>query len=692
MRVKKSGRRDQSSFGVIDYALMAVGNCLAAFTAGMAVGQAEIAWFFVYAITAGTIFSLIVRKLAGQTRFVRIDSVLYGAAALTAVAMTPRLNSVLPGEGIPADVLTAGWLCWMLTFGSALTWRDRTLLFQAVPTIALFGLVGCYDTYKPAPFLFFGFLLCLATLLGRSNSREMLRQAVESGYFNRADAPNAPSEHPEQSPELFEDIKRGPWRWLAGPEWALMSGLAIVVVSLVGAPVIHEAVQPLSGVIQVHTPKTRGNNFNPTPATAIPGTTYQVGRGPLFDLRGKPQPIFSASLDKMRYLRVSTFDVYDGHGWRSSYIQSIAENTDSPDYAASTEMKQPQSYKVTIRPLTSAPTLPLPIETVTASAPPGCQVMIRQDGGGESIQTREEKIVIDGQEAGVQPVTAQRNIPAIMLPDLQTDNLPLSVRTFAIGAMKGAKTDYEKAIAIQEAIAARCDYSLSASAVPPDSDACDFFLNNSRVGYCDLFATAMTMCARVAGIPARYALGYLPDPSNHDLEGNTVIEDRDYHAWAELYFKDVGWVVFDATAGAEVRDTQAGALSRVWWSGEIGQIFNALIACTLVILAGVWVWPKLKRNTSRKSPRNEVEKEYISFTRGLARLVRRTRMPSETPHEYMAALKPLLRTSLEAAERLNDRFVAALFSPVPVTEGTAAELRADVRSFIKQAKRSERRS
>jgi hypothetical protein len=657
----------------------------------MAVGQPDVARFFVYAIVAGTAFSLIVRKLFGQSKFIKIDAYLYAAATVAAVAFTPRLNPYLPGEGIPADTLTAGWLCWMLSFGSALTWRDRTLLFQAVPTIALFGLVGCYDTYKIAPFLFFGFLLCLATLLGRSHSREMLRQAVESGYFNRADAPNTPTEYPEQSAELYEDIKSGPWRWLAGPEWALMSGLAIVFVSLLGAPVIREAVQPLSGVIKVNAPKARPANLTTSAAAAMPASTYEVGRGPLFDMKNKPQPIFSVMLDKVRYLRTSTFDIYDGHGWRSSYLQNLAENTDSPDYAASLEMKKPlHTYHITVRPLTVAPTLPLPIETMQATAP-ATQIIIRQDGGGEAVQVRQTPIDIDAVESEVKPVDAQLKIPATMLPDLGVGNLPASVRQFTEDAIKGSKTDYDKATAIAEAIGARCDYSLSASAVPPDSDAVDYFLNSSRVGYCDLFATAMTMCARSAGIPARYALGYLPDAQKQDSMGNTVIYDHDYHAWCELYFKNVGWVVFDATANANVRDDLAAGATKAWWSTWLTQLLNSLILCAVVILVGIWVWPRLKRSGPRKTIRSEIEREYLTFTRSLGHIVDRNRKISETPNEYIAALRPLLKASIEAAEKLNARFVAALYSPVPVTEGSVAELRADVRSFLKEAKRAERR-
>lgn len=258
---------------------MGAGCCFALYAAGMAVGAPESGQVFVLLVAIGGCVSYLIRRVFESRKLIKFDALFYTVAAACGIFFSSNLNSVLPGDGIPQDVTTAGWLCWMMAAGSFFIWRDRTLLFQAVPTIALFGLVGCYDTYAPAPFFFFGFLLCLATLLGRSHSREMLRMAVQSGYFNRADSPMQVSEQPEQSPELYEAIKRGPWRWLAGPEWALLSGLVIVVFSLLGAPVIREVVAPISGVVKVLAPRRLRNNIPILPAPN-PGEEYQVVEAP----------------------------------------------------------------------------------------------------------------------------------------------------------------------------------------------------------------------------------------------------------------------------------------------------------------------------------------------------------------------------------------------------------------------------
>lgn len=68
-----------------------------------------------------------------------------------------------------------------------------------------------------------------------------------------------------------------------------------------------------------------------------------------------------------------------------------------------------------------------------------------------------------------------------------------------------------------------------------------------KKGYCEYFATAMTMMLRTMGIPARYVLGYLPGQQQED--GSWRVDRGAAHAWVEVYFPRYGWVEFDPTPG-----------------------------------------------------------------------------------------------------------------------------------------------
>jgi glycerol uptake facilitator-like aquaporin len=67
-----------------------------------------------------------------------------------------------------------------------------------------------------------------------------------------------------------------------------------------------------------------------------------------------------------------------------------------------------------------------------------------------------------------------------------------------------------------------------------------------REGFCEQYATTMTMLMRLDGYPARYVQGYLPgavDPANNTQAVTSVQK----HAWVEVYFPDYGWIPFDPT-------------------------------------------------------------------------------------------------------------------------------------------------
>ena len=69
----------------------------------------------------------------------------------------------------------------------------------------------------------------------------------------------------------------------------------------------------------------------------------------------------------------------------------------------------------------------------------------------------------------------------------------------------------------------------------------------TRVGFCQHFASTMVMMLRTQGIPARYAVGYLP--GQPFAEFSWRVEASALHAWVEVYFPGYGWIKFDPTPG-----------------------------------------------------------------------------------------------------------------------------------------------
>ena len=96
-------------------------------------------------------------------------------------------------------------------------------------------------------------------------------------------------------------------------------------------------------------------------------------------------------------------------------------------------------------------------------------------------------------------------------------------------------------------------YSLE---LPEKATGADPFLQflSTRTGYDAHFATLAALLLREAGIPARYAEGYLVSEelaASVPKEEDVVLEvpDSASHAWVELYMEGVGWVPLEMTPG-----------------------------------------------------------------------------------------------------------------------------------------------
>lgn len=69
----------------------------------------------------------------------------------------------------------------------------------------------------------------------------------------------------------------------------------------------------------------------------------------------------------------------------------------------------------------------------------------------------------------------------------------------------------------------------------------------SRRGACRDLAVLFVDCCRAEGIASRFASGY--------QKGNLQSDQRDLHAWPEIYLPGAGWIGYDPTHGQPVSDT-----------------------------------------------------------------------------------------------------------------------------------------
>lgn len=121
-------------------------------------------------------------------------------------------------------------------------------------------------------------------------------------------------------------------------------------------------------------------------------------------------------------------------------------------------------------------------------------------------------------------------------------------------AISSSSSPFDRALAIQTYLRSGGGFAYSLTLPAPGTDANGQPLDpltsflRTKVGYCTQFATAMVMLARLNGIPARVAIGFLPGSALGDNRYEVLRSDA--HAWPELYFPGLGWTRFEPTPGS----------------------------------------------------------------------------------------------------------------------------------------------
>ena len=144
----------------------------------------------------------------------------------------------------------------------------------------------------------------------------------------------------------------------------------------------------------------------------------------------------------------------------------------------------------------------------------------------------------------------------LQLPDI----MPSRVMDLAQNLTKDSATPYQKAVAI-------CDYlrtlryTVDIEAPSEGTDGIDYFLFETKEGYCQYFASAMTVLLRASGVPSRLVVGYGPgelvgqnstgditfDPHSASQNSEDTFVVRNSHAWSEVFFPGYGWINFEPT-------------------------------------------------------------------------------------------------------------------------------------------------
>jgi protein-glutamine gamma-glutamyltransferase len=166
--------------------------------------------------------------------------------------------------------------------------------------------------------------------------------------------------------------------------------------------------------------------------------------------------------------------------------------------------------------------------------------------GNEFPDSVRASILIGGTQIPAWPARLPRNVQVLDRPFMAA-----SQEVWKASHAKDAhKNEYEAVYAVEHYFRSKpFRYSLTpnlSGRVPALAE----FMLHTHAGYCQMFSGAMALVLRLHGIPARVAVGFTPGK----LHGSDtyVVNDRDAHAWVEVYFPSWGWIPFEPTPGSHL--------------------------------------------------------------------------------------------------------------------------------------------
>jgi len=547
----------------------------------------------------------------------------------------------------------------------------------------------------------------------------------------------------------------GPSRSRGSTTLRATRGARGVAVSVVLMATLAPGILPGWGQGPLLNPQSSGSGTTVNPYVTLQAALQQNPATELFEVKA----------DRPSYWRILSLDIFDGYNWTTENLQNTQYGGDAKLLPSAVEIEGEGSLRpvgsvagptTTLRQdfkllALDSPWLPMAWEPSTISAP------------GEKIRYNPELsiAVAEGDPSGmtysvestlVAPATAE--LDAAISPDQpgESSSMPpstyerytkiddgysfspsdrgWSVLSFASKATQDAPNDFRKMIALQDSLRDNFTYDESVE-TPPGADPLEWFLRDSKAGYCQQFAGAMAAMARLLGYPARVAVGFLPGQDAGI--GKWEVTTNQAHAWPEIWFDGIGWVPFEPTPGRDnpialsylspspfgsTSGTQlnrggrslgrAQNLNGLRWKGRHGGDLGIelpgldgpepsrqvpvlpILAILLLAVALIPPTKALRRSWKlhrSRSPRQSVLVAYSVFEEEAAEMGL-ARRPGQTLAQHGDALAAKLPAQLGRIERLVGVVSEAAYAPTEPEAEKTGQLRSDARAIVKDLRGS----
>ncbi len=239
----------------------------------------------------------------------------------------------------------------------------------------------------------------------------------------------------------------------------------------------------------------------------------------------------------------------------------------------------------------------------------------------------------------------------------------------------------------------------------------DYFLNGSRKGHCEYFATAGALILRAVGIPARYVTGYAMSEFDENMQ-TYLIRARHAHAWTLAYIND-RWVELDFTPStwaaleAErdpwwqgIHDFLSLKIEDVqrWWEDETDEALRAGIFSIVVFMLFYFrkrlrfsrlnlSWQRQFDN-KRRSINSQVDSPFQSIINHLEQTID-PRKPQETIQSWLIRIQRQLGPHKSRLDPLLKQHYELLYGETPVSAQGLSQFTQQVQHWLAQTNNDE---
>jgi transglutaminase-like putative cysteine protease len=263
------------------------------------------------------------------------------------------------------------------------------------------------------------------------------------------------------------------------------------------------------------------------------------------------------------YVRLSVLDQFTGSEWRASVrklpeVNRVAGPMPIAPGLSSTQPGRDTSWRMRIEDTFETSWLPTPYPATSIEAPGDWRFDARYLDV-VNTQRPSASLGISYRVDAFHPVYDANVLDAAGTPvgqavENMTDvpsRLPAVIGQVARAVTRGAKTEYQQAIRLQDWFRTEGGFRYSTGPAPGSGSALlAAFVTRDKVGYCEQFAAAMAVMGRTLGIPARVVVGFLRPTGRVAGSDHYLFTSDDLHAWPEFYFGGSGWVHFEPTPSA----------------------------------------------------------------------------------------------------------------------------------------------